>query len=168
MRASEWLALALLLVTGYYAWQSYLLNKVTKQTFELSHRPYLAFKSFEFQVQIVNDTNANIRGGIQLENVGNTLLKYEIKSLRIILQDKTVAKPNYMNTGGYVYPKQSTSFRFDTIQNINYSQFPISGTIEYELEYSSGTKKYKSMKKSIVYILPDGIIDWVNEVEYEE
>lgn len=167
MHASEWLALALLLVTGYYAWQSYLLNKVTKQTFELSHRPYLSFKSFQFEIYEVNDTKA-IQGSIVLENVGNTLLKYEVKSLNIILQDKTVANPKFTSTSGYVYPKQTVYYRFDTIQNIDFSQFPISGIVEYELEYSSGTKKYTSKKKSLVHIFDGGFIKWTNEIEYEE
>lgn len=168
MEASEWLALGLLLITGYYAWQSNLLNKVTKQTFELSHRPYLAFKSFHFNIHKIDDTTANIQGGIELENVGNVLLKFNVNSLRIILQDRTVGDPKFMNTGGYVYPKQNTAYRFDTIKNIDFSRFPISGTIEYELEYSSGTKKYISKKKSIVQIYENGAIDWINEFEYEE
>jgi hypothetical protein len=176
--SSDWISviitIVLVIVTGYYAIITHRIMKYQRDITILEYRPFL--KLDEIQVTKLVDENSKMKGiriGIELNNVGRILLKYEVKNMFASIEDKISNKVVFLNNGGYVYPGQTVSFTYGVIE-IDEEEAPevLEGILEYELTYfSTEKKKYKSYRKYLLtYFSKSNRIEWksLEENEIEE
>lgn len=142
--ATVWLAVA--------TWR---MASVSKASFDLESRAYFAFKDFMFTFFLEQQegdeqksNNALVRIGIKFRNPGRVLIHYQVKTIRVTFDGRTIDEPKFESLGGVIYPNDDTMFWYGTIRNIDVSSFPKSGIVEYTVEYSSFRKKNQSYESS--------------------
>jgi hypothetical protein len=165
---TDWLTsittLVLVCITGYYAIINHLLLKNQREQIRLEKRPFISFEGvgIKYFVKLIEDEIGGIQLSVKFKNVSKVLIKYEIKKVLASINNITKAKPNLINTEGYLYPSQSIDYSYDTIENQNIKDDIINGEIEYEIEYySEKIKKYTTKKKiGVIIYTKSKTIEW--------
>ena len=147
----------LVCITGFYTFYTYRMVSIMKETFLLERRPYITLENIKVvQGKIEDSSDTGIQIELIFKNVGKVITNYTVKSILVIIDDKTVTNPNFKNLGGSIFPGISTVFRYPPIK-IDIPKIPLKGVIDYTIEYSSVPKDtcYTSHKK--IEILVDNV-----------
>jgi hypothetical protein len=101
----------------------------------------LAFERFVAEVARQKSTGrTSVQMRIEFENTGDTLLRFEMHSIRGEVGGKTVPDPHHPrldSTGGFVYPHKKGMFIYERIEDVDMTPTPVNGTLEYEMTYST-------------------------------
>ncbi len=84
--------------------------------------------------------------GIELQNTSTELIQYKLIDFKVILGGKTVGNYTFPNTSVYVFPGKTSDYFYPTIEGIDLTK-QSSGTLEYEVHYSSVPDKYWYMSR---------------------
>lgn len=89
--------------------------------------------------------------GIKLQNTSKELIQYKLINFKVILDGKTVENPTFQNTDVYVHPGKTSQYFYPAIKGVDMTK-PTSGTLDYEIHYSSVPNKYwyKTRRKLII------------------
>ena len=115
----------------------------SKQILALEVRPFLVFSKPVFRIyfKVSREQNAiesrAVRIGVEFRNPSRVPVKYEVKSLRITMDGRTVENPKFDTHGSIVYPSEHAIFWYGEIPLTDDPKPPIRGVIEYQLEYLS-------------------------------
>ncbi len=108
----------------------------------------LAFKNFLFKFYLEKPhdetpppTTGSVRIGIKFQNPGRVLIHYKVKTIRVTFSGSTVDNPKFELMGGTIYPNDETMFWYGAIKNISLTTMPITGVVEYEVDYYAVEKK---------------------------
>jgi hypothetical protein len=113
---------------------------------------------------LVLDTGKTAQGvsavniGIRLQNMSNELIQYRVTKFKVMLDNKTVDNPTFLTPGLHVYPRKTSDYFYPTIEGVDFSK-TTSGTLEYEVEYSSIPSKYWYMsgRKFLIWLLESAV-----------
>jgi hypothetical protein len=131
----------------------------------------LAFEGAVSRVKRLRD-GIVVQVGVRFRNIGQELIELKIVKLKVILNNKTVEKPKFLTTSGFIHPSQTKDYYFEGIKLEGKPEI-VSGTLEYEALYSSvpNTQWYKSARRMLLqvelYKLPVGTSFQIQE-ELEE
>lgn len=84
--------------------------------------------------------------GIKLQNTSKELIRQSLKKFEVILGGKTVNNPTFLNTSVYVLPGGTYQYYYPAIEGVDLTK-PLSGTLEYEINYSSVPGKHWSLSR---------------------
>lgn len=164
----EWLTLAMIIVAVVNSFQTKAMiettretTKATKDAYIAENRPYLAFNGLE--AKIVNGTNAensDLRVSIQLQNIGKSILIFNVTNLKIAIDDgKNIISPKDNSEGGCItlFPGQNINYKCEVISGVDMTKV-VNGTLEYDIDYDSKEIKgtYSTHRKARITIYPNG------------
>lgn len=136
-----WVAIGLfgLFVAQFLAFQKVRgQREVLKQQIDgLLDTPMLDFSGINY-VPLLNRTDssrADFDISLLFDNIGSVRLRYEVQSLSIELTGKTANNPKFNNKGGVILPAKQSRFYYPLIPDVDLSESPITGRIEYTIEY---------------------------------
>ena len=93
-------------------------------------------------ITISGDTS--LRVGICLENTSDQPIQYNIVVFRVILNGRTVSNPTFLSE--YAYAGTMSNYFYPPIYGIDLTK-EVTGTLEYEIHYSSIPNKHWYMSK---------------------
>lgn len=164
-------AVALTIITTYYAIITHRMLKYNKDMTMLAYRPLLKLEEIYYIIGQIHEENyKGIVMHVKLKNVSQVLLKYEMSKSNIVFLERKNSDPKYLNNGGYVYPDQTVDFSFPFVCLPDELPQVLTGELEYEFTYfSSIKKKYKSYRKLSLFIdLNSQRLEWKSLNEKEE
>ena len=93
----------------------------------------------------------DVQVGAEFQNIGQEMIELKVTQFKVTLSGKTVKKPSLLTTSGFVHPSQTRDYYFEIIR-LEGNPETISGTLEYEVLYSSvpNTQWYKSGRRMII------------------
>jgi hypothetical protein len=144
LKANLFLILGIVMLIGGLTGASFnMYNKLQNEVNNLldSVRFGLAFDTVTVNTGNSSEGLSLVTVGIRLRNTSKELIQYEVKNFNVILGNKTVDNPTFLTTGCYVFPGQTSDYFYPTIDGVDLSK-PVSGTLEYEIHYSSVPNKY--------------------------
>lgn len=158
------------LATVFLAIATWRMASISREEFALSTRPFFAFKNIIFKIFAKkSDGQTHLRVGIIFRNPGKVPIRYDVKSMRVTFGGQTIDDPKFATRGGEIYPDDETIFWYGTILNVNMSNLPCPGVLQYEIDYSDMLKKETvTTKKKIQYTfnsLDPPNFDWIYQPE---
>lgn len=158
--AIVWSNILLVIVTLIYASLTYFQLGVSKQQLILDRRPYISFESLIFYPDIPSSTYIASDGepaptpsagvykinnlGPQIRNLGKSFAYFSVKKIKLTLDNKFSFEPKFDEWKGILAPQGYTTLPF-LESPIEFKQFPLTGTIEYVIEF------YNSEQKDVRY-----------------
>jgi hypothetical protein len=149
------ITLALTIATVWMAISTRNAALASKQIFALEARPFLVFSKpvFRIYIKISRESKAvdsrTVKLGLEFRNPSRVPVTYEVKSLRMTMDGRTVENPHFNTHGSIVYPNEHAIFWYGEIPVTDDPTPPIRGVIEYQLEYLSTDHlgRYKKSQK---------------------
>ena len=162
----------LAIITAYYAITNHRMMSFQRKIFEFENRPFLAFDCITMHLYKKNESEDNkvgIQFGLRLKNVGKVIIQYKVNKIICSIDNKTLHHPNLVNSGGFIYPTQTTDYSYDTFWDTDISEPVITGMLEYQIEYTGNEDvKYLTERKiSIQYFTISQSIQWKSIEENE-
>lgn len=119
-------------------------------------RHKLAFEGPVLMVRRVRD-DIVVQAGAKFRNTSQELIEFKVMQFKVILNGKTVEEPKFLTSSGFIHPLQTRDYYFEGIKLEGNPEI-ISGTLEYEVVYSSVPNKnwYKSGRKMLLEIKSGG------------
>lgn len=142
----------LCIITAFYTFVTYKIQRDQKKNFEIVNRPYLSMT--KFNISLIQDNTNKLRG-IQpilfFKNVGKTILAYKVQEISCTINGIVCDVQDYLNRGSYVFPDSQIEFRHAPITNLaplNITENN-NGVFVYKISYTTtGSKSnFKSYKK---------------------
>ncbi len=168
---TPFLTLILAVTTVWLAFATWRMASISKKAFELETQPYFTFRNFLFKVFVQPPgeegeiEKTDLRTGIIFRNPGKIPVRYEVKSLRLTFEGRTIDNPKFINSGGSIYPEDEEIFWYGTILNVDMSALPGTGFLEYEIEYSAvrkqGTVTTTRKVQYVINSLNPPNFDWI-------
>jgi len=92
-----------------------------------------------------------VQVGGEFSNTSQELIEMKIVKLKVILNGKTMEEPHFATTSGFIHASQTRDYYFPSIK-LEGNPETISGTLEYEVHYSSvpNTKWFKSVRRMYI------------------
>jgi archaellum component FlaF (FlaF/FlaG flagellin family) len=178
MTTIEWLTLSmvivsstLVLITGVYAYHTYRMASIMKETFMLERRPYITLEEIKVSdVQIYDSNEAGVQVFMTIRNVGKTLANYSMKDMSVMIDNKTetAQNPHFHNFEASIFPGTSRTIICPIIKDVDPSEKTLKGVIDYTLEYHGVKKAEVFTSHKIIDILIDrSKMQWLITEEHE-
>ncbi len=110
-----------------------------------------------------------VQVGVKFQNFLETPIEYEVESMVVTLDSRTVSSPEFSNRGSMLAPHQTQSYRFPVIGNIDFARSPLKGTVTYRVVYGSpGQKRVARADRHLTYLLSETSPDtffWTYTIE---
>ena len=159
----------LVLITGLYTLYTYRMASIMKETFTLERRPYITLEEIKAsRAQIYDSNDAGVQVSITIRNVGKTLANYRLKAISVMIDNKTAKNPYFRNFEATIFPGTSRTIICPLIGDIDPSEKPLKGVINYTLEYHSvkNDEVFTSHKKLDI-LIDRSEITWLLAEEHE-
>ena len=103
-----------------------------------------------------NPSLANIDVALQFDNISPARLRYEVESLSVEIVGKTASNPTFDNRGGIILPTRQGTFLYPMISDVDISNSPLLGSIEYTIKYVTipEMRKFRQRRKLALHIYP--------------
>ena len=170
------LTVVLIVVTAVYTFYTHKMASIMKETYLLERRPYLTFTGLEIIfVNLLNQNEQTTTPGIQvsvgLQNVGKTMLKYEVVSFEVEVNGTKVNSPNFINSGSTLFPGAITVYKYPIIPYWMHNP-PIPGILSYTLRYWNTTEDKvfiasKRMNFEVISLNPT-TLNWTFVAEHDD
>ncbi len=124
----------------------------------LLETPMLDFGGFKVTA-LLNPTNPSLADfdiALLFDNISPARLRYRVESVSVELVGKTANNANFTNMGASISPGRQAQFLYPMIQNVDLSNSPLDGRIEYTIEYVTipEIRKFRQRRKIAISIYP--------------
>lgn len=83
--------------------------------------------------------------GVEFRNIGQRTIYYQLDHISAAISGMTVMDPKFETVDGVIAPGASKVFRYASVDNVDVSDVPIHGVIEFSFSYGLN-KKYRPYK----------------------
>jgi hypothetical protein len=175
---SNIVTLLVAIATGWLAWVTYRVAKVSKDALLLQSQPFLAFRGVSLKLGQIRDITAKtfppaLRIGLVLRNPGKVAVEYRVEKLAASLNGDDLPLTELLSKGGRIFPDQEESF-FYPVSALKAPPHPGSdGLIEADLVFWATAKQRHTLKLKykiiITSIQPNLNWEWVaiDEPKYD-
>lgn len=146
-----WTLLADLLTLGTAVY-TYSMARLMRNTYIDERHPFVGFEGIQLETVVSPDKKiSSVTVGLMLRNYGKSVLKYYIKTIHVTVNERTLDEPQFLNSGGYIYPTMVRNFYFPPIPGVDIKD-GIRGIIEFTVEYyAKHDKKHKQFSQKLQY-----------------